>query len=142
MAARDETLEDVTIRQRQLESHLLRSPEYLRRADQELKRQVSELYLAIALLLLFQGIFTWRSIGLVPAGTAILTILTAALAIINCLLLIRTKSFLHRLNETWLKPEEKTAIDILRHQRDEILTRTQPAATIQPRIAGTPVVEH
>ena len=55
--AEDETLQDLATRRQQLEAHLLRSPEYLFKADQDLKRQVSMLYLAIALLLLFQGIF-------------------------------------------------------------------------------------
>jgi hypothetical protein len=142
MAALDETLEDVAIRQRQLESHLLQSPEYLRRADQELKRQVSELYLAIALLLIFQGLFAGHAFGLLPASAAILTILTSFLAIINCLLLIRTKSFLHRLNEAWLKPEEKSAIGALRSQRDELLARATPKEKIEAGISGTPAIEH
>jgi hypothetical protein len=142
MAALDETLEDVAIRQRQLESHLLRSPEYLRRADQELKRQVSELYLAIALLLVFQGLFVGRSFGLLPTSAAILTSLTALLAIINCLLLIRTKSFLHQLNEAWLKPEEKLAIDALRNQREELVARATPPPKIETGLSGTPAIEH
>ncbi len=54
----EETLHDVSIRVQQLEAFILRSPEYLKRADQELKRQVAMLYLAIALLILFQGLFT------------------------------------------------------------------------------------
>jgi hypothetical protein len=116
-----ETLEDVTIRERQLETHLLQSPEYLLRADQELKRQVSILYLAIALLLVFQGIFTMRAEGEVPLSAIILTTVTSFLAVLNCLLLIRTKACLRRLNEAWLKPEERSAIDALRHKRHEIL---------------------
>jgi hypothetical protein len=121
MTAND-SLEDVTIRERQLEAYLLRSPEYLRRADQELKRQVTMLYLAIALLLLFQGLFTWRNAGQLPIGLLVLTSVVSVLAIVNCLLLIRTKSCLRRLNDAWLRPEEKTAVRALRNQRDEILT--------------------
>ena len=109
-----ESLDDVAIRARQLEAHLLQSPEYLRRADQELKRQVSMLYLAIALLLLFQGLFTWRGAGQIPLGAMLLTGVTSLLAIINCLLLIRTKACLRRLNAAWLKPEERSAIESLR----------------------------
>jgi len=45
------------------------------------------------------------------------------LAIVNCLLLIRTKTWLHRLNEAWLGPQEKVAITTLRSQRKEIMTR-------------------
>jgi hypothetical protein len=116
----NETLEDVAIRERQLEAHLLRSPEYLRRADQELKRQVSMLYLAIALLLVFQGFFAWKTVGAIPLGAEIMTGITSLLAIANCILLIRTKSCLRRLNDAWLRPEERTAIQALRDQRDEI----------------------
>ncbi len=116
-----ETLEDVTIRERQLEAHLLRSPEYLRHADQELKRQVSMLYLAIALLLVFQGLFAWRTVGQIPVIVSLLTAVTSLLAIANCFLLIRTKSCLRRLNEAWLQPEERNAVRALRNQRHEIL---------------------
>ena len=119
----EETLHDVTIRVQQLEAYILRSPEYLRRADQELKRQVTMLYLAIALLLVFQGLFTLRAAGHLPVSGMILMSVTSFLAIVNCLLLIKTKTWLRRLNETWLGPQEKVALTSLRFQRTEILTR-------------------
>jgi len=119
----EENLQDVTIRERQLEAHILRSTEYLQHADQALKRQVSMLYLAISLLLVFQGFFTFHSIGEVPFGNVLLTGITSLLAIVNCILLIKTKTWLHRLNQAWLKPEEKVAIDTLKHQRYEIIAR-------------------
>ena len=119
----EETLHDVSIREQQLETFILRSPEYLKRADQELKRQVTMLYLAIALLLVFQGLFTFRATGALPWGGTLLMSVTSVLAIVNCLLLIRTKTWLHRLNEAWLCPQEKVAITSLRFQRQEILSR-------------------
>jgi hypothetical protein len=119
----EESLHDVTIRVQQLESYILRSPEYLRRADQELKRQVTMLYLAIALLLVFQGLFTLRATGHLPISGMILMSVTSFLAIVNCLLLIKTKTWLRRLNETWLGSQEKVALTSLRFQRAEILTR-------------------
>ena len=119
----EETLQDVTIRERQLHAHILRSPEYLRKADRELKRQVSMLYLAIALLILFQGLFALREAVQIPLSCTALISVTSLLAIVNCLLLIRTKHGLHRLNEAWLKPEEKIALDSLREQRNELMTR-------------------
>jgi hypothetical protein len=128
----EETLHDVTIREQQLEAYILRSPEYLKRADQELKRQVTMLYLAIALLLVFQGLFTLRATENLPVGGVILMSVTSFLAIVNCLLLIKTKTWLHRLNETWLGPQEKVALTSLRFQRTEILTRmTNSPADIQ-----------
>src|SRR5882762_5453286 len=101
----EESLHDVTIRERQLEAHILRSREYLNRADQDLKRQVSMLYLAIALLLVFEGLFSFRNIGLIPFSVNILVGVTSFLAILNCFLLIKTKKWLHRLNEAWLNPQ-------------------------------------
>jgi replicative DNA helicase len=119
----EESLHDVTIRVQQLEAHILRSPEYLGRADQELKRQVTMLYLAIALLLVFQGLFTLHAAGQLPISGMILMSVTSFLAIVNCLLLIKTKTWLHRLNEAWLGSQEKVALNSLRFQRTEILTR-------------------
>jgi len=119
----EETLHDVTIRVQQLEAYILRSPEYLQRADQELKRQVTMLYLAIALLLLFQGLFTFGAVGHLPISGMILMSVTSFLAIVNCLLLIHTKTWLHRLNEAWLGAQEKTALTTLRGQRNALQTR-------------------
>jgi hypothetical protein len=117
-----ESLQDLGIRERQLEAHILRSTEYLRRADQELKRQVSMLYLAIALLLVIQGLFTLHAVGNMPLSCVALISVTSFLAIINCMLLIRTKTWLHRLNEAWLAPHEKEALNALKIQRNEIIT--------------------
>jgi hypothetical protein len=119
----EESLHDVTIRVQQLEAYILRSPEYVKRADQELKRQVTMLYLAIALLLVFQGLFSLQAAGHFPKSAMILMSVTSFLAIVNCLLLIHTKTWLHRLNESWLGPQEKVALKALRFQRNELLTR-------------------
>ena len=125
----EESLHDVTIRVQQLEAYILRSPEYLKRADQELKRQVTMLYLAIALLLVFQGLFALRATGHLPISGVILMSVTSFLAIVNCLLLIQTKTWLHRLNEAWLGPQEKVALKALRFQRTELLTRLKHTPT-------------
>ena len=119
----EETLHDVNIREQQLEAFILRSPEYLKRADQELKRQVTMLYLAIALLLVFQGLFTFRETGALPLSGMLLISVTSILAIVNCLLLIKTKTWLRRLNEAWLGPQEKVAITSIRFQRQELMAR-------------------
>jgi hypothetical protein len=119
----EETLHDVSIREQQLEAYILRSPEYLKKADQELKRQVTMLYLAIALLILFQGLFTFRTAGSLPASGVILMSFTSILAIVNCLLLIKTKTWLNRLNDAWLGTQEKVALDAIRGQRRELMTR-------------------
>lgn len=125
----EETLHDVSIREQQLESYILRSPEYLKKADQELKRQVTMLYLAIALLIVFQGLFTLHAAGRLPLSGVLMMSVTSLLAIVNCLLLIKTKTWLNRLNEAWLSPQEKIALSSLRSQRMELLTRldSEPA---------------
>ena len=123
----EETLHDVTIRVQQLESYILRSPEYLKRADQELKRQVTILYLAIALLLVFQGLFTFGASAHLPLSGVILMSVTSILAIVNCLLMIHTKKWLNRLNEAWLGPQEKVALRSLRCQLDELQTHVAKA---------------
>jgi len=119
----EESLHDLSVRERQLEQHILRSTEYLHRADQSLKRQVSILYLAIALLLVIQGLFTFNAIGRTQIDSVWLTSVTSFLAIMNCLLLIRTKTWLHRLNQAWLAPQEREAFEALKIQRHEILAR-------------------
>ncbi len=110
-------LDDLAIRQRQLEAHLLRSPEYLHKADQDLKRQVALLYLAIALLLVFQGIFVLREAGTMPGSLLGLIVFTAMLAIVNCLLLIRTKHYLNRLNVGWLDVNARQTLERLNQER-------------------------
>jgi hypothetical protein len=113
----------MAIRERQLEAHILRSAEYLKCADQNLKRQVFILYLAIALLLLFQVLFSFRAVDEIPHSAIVLVGVTSLLAIVNCLLLIRTKTWLQRLNEAWLDPRQKAALETLKNQRQEILSR-------------------
>ena len=119
----EETLHDVSIREQQLEEYILRSPEYLKKADQELKRQVTMLYLAIALLFFFQGLFTLHASQNLSFSDDLLMAVTSSLAIVNCLLLIKTKKWLHRLNEKWLGPQERVALRSLRGQRMELMTR-------------------
>ncbi len=133
----EEYLQDVTIRERQLEAHILRSKEYLRLANRDLKRQVSMIYLAIALLLVFYGFYIFRNAQEIPFtfDPNSLVMATALLAIINCFLLIQTKTWLRRLNEHWLKPEEKVALDTLRTQRQELLQRLPAAREAQVKNA-------
>jgi hypothetical protein len=123
----DEALNDLAVRTRQLEAHLLRSPEYLFKADQDLKRQVVILYLAIALLLLFEGFFVIREAHSMPGWLLALIIFTSVLAIVNCALLIRTKRCLHRLNEGWLNPEAQKTLEALRREHADMQSRASPA---------------
>jgi len=46
---------------------------------------------------------------------------TSILAIVNCLLMIKTKTWLNRMNEKWLGPQERVALTSLRSQRQELM---------------------
>ena len=125
----DDALQDVLTRTRQLEVHILRSPEYLFKADQLLKRQSIVLGLTIILLLIFEGLFVALEARALPTWLLVLICVTSALVLSNCLLLIRTKRSLRRLNEFWLNPEEKAALAALREQHERI--RTQGHASLR-----------
>ena len=125
MTAHD-PITDLDKRQRELEAHLLRSQDYLYRADQTLKRQTAMLYLGIALLFSFQVAFTVSNAEGLPLHLWALITLTSALAVFNCVLLIRTKRCLRCLNQSWLRPHEKSALEALEEERLR-LQRTETA---------------
>jgi len=81
------------------------------------------LYLAIALLLVFQALFTFHALDQLSLSGVILNSVTSFLAIVNCVLMIKTKTWLRHLNEAWLAPQEKTVLESLKLQRSEILSR-------------------
>lgn len=125
----EEALQDVIKREEQLRMHIIRSEEYLRRLDRDLKRQVLMLYVSIVLLLGFQGLYAWslrHELAFTEAG---MMVVTSLLAIFNCVLLIRTKGFMRRINEAWINPAEKIALDSVRMQRREILERMARAGS-------------
>ena len=128
----DRALADLALRTRQLEKHLLRSPEYLSKASRDLKRQVAMLYLAIALLLVFQGFFVLREARHMPDGLLALIVFTSALAIVNCVLLIRTKRCLHRLNDGWLDPDARRTLEGLRRELGELQAQRTAGAEVPP----------
>lgn len=119
----EEALRDVETRENQLRLHIIRSEEYVRRFERDFKRQVFMLYLAIVLLLLFQSLFMISLAGRLHFGEMALVMTTSFLAIMNCILLINTKSWLRRINESWIDPQEKTALDAIRLQRREIMEK-------------------
>ncbi|PAW77801.1 MAG: hypothetical protein B9S32_09360 [Verrucomicrobia bacterium Tous-C9LFEB] len=119
----EEALRDVETRENQLRLHIIRSEEYVRRFERDFKRQVFMLYLAIVLLLLFQSLFAISIAGHLKFGEMALVLTTSFLAIMNCVLLINTKSWLKRINESWIEPQEKTALDMIRMQRREIMEK-------------------
>jgi hypothetical protein len=119
----EDALRDVETREQQLRLHLLRSEEYVRKFEREFKRQVFMLYISIMLLLGFQSLYGVWMYHRISYSETLMIVVTTFLAIFNCLLLIRTKSWLRRLNEAWLDPSEKRALDSVRMQRRELLER-------------------
>jgi Flp pilus assembly protein TadB len=130
MSDDDEALRDLTVRTRQLEAHLLGSPEYLARGQRGLRRQVGMLYLAIALLFVFEGFFVLLEGHHMPAWLLALIIFTSLLAIVNCVLLIHTRRCLHDLNERWLTSDVKKRLETLRREHAEMQSRrSNPSET-------------
>lgn len=119
----EERLHDVEKREEQLRSHILRSHEYLRKFDREFKRQVLLLYLSIILLVAFQTVYAWHFGSRLAPSELSMILVTTVLAIVNCGLLIRTKRWLTRINEAWIEPQEKIALDTIRVQRVEIIEK-------------------
>ncbi len=121
--------QDLETRENQLRLHIIRSEEYLRHFDRDFKRQVLMLYLCIALILLFQSWFFYQSALYSRWDIALFVLGISVLAISNCVLLIRTKLFLNRVNEAWIEPQEQIALNNLRNERHELLQKMeQPKA--------------
>lgn len=121
--------QDLETRENQLRLHIIRSEEYLRQFDRDFKRQVLMLYVCIALILLFQSWFLYQSAAYSRWEIALFVFGVSVLAIGNCVLLIRTKLFLNRVNEAWIEPQEQIALNNLRTERHELLQKMeQPKA--------------
>lgn len=118
--------QDLETRENQLRLHIIRSEEYLRQFDRDFKRQVLMLYVCIALILLFQSWFFYQSAAYSRWEIALFVLGISALAIGNCVLLIRTKLFLNRVNEAWIEPQEQIALNNLRSERHELLQKMAP----------------
>lgn len=121
----DETLHDLALRTRQLEEHLLRSPEYLSQVRGKVKWLVA--VLVVAILLFFFEIIDFEKMHHMTLGLLGTVAGTDALAIADCGLLLRTRRSLHRLNERWLDPKAKKTLDSLRQQHAEVQTRAASA---------------
>jgi hypothetical protein len=117
----EKTLQDIEIREEQLGRYIIRSEGYLTRFHSEFRRQVQILYLSIILLILFQSLFAWQFTHYLSGGQLVLVVATTLLAIVNCALLIRTKGWLRSVNEEWIDPEEKAALETIRKQRHQVL---------------------
>lgn len=115
-----ETLRDVQTREAQLRLHILRSEDYARRFQKEFNRRVFLVYLSIVLLLAFQTIYAWGFGADLQTAHLAMILVTSALAIANCFLLIRTRGWLRRVNERWIAPQEKVALESLRTQRHQM----------------------
>jgi hypothetical protein len=129
MSEDDEALKDLAVRMRQLEAHLLRSPEYLARASRKVKWLLILLGVAVVLFF-FEGIFCLREAR--PASPVVLGSIdvTSFVAIVSCVLILRARRCFRHLNEKWLHSEARKTLETLRQQRAEIQSRSsQPSET-------------
>jgi hypothetical protein len=125
MSDDDEALKDLAVRLRQLEAHLLCSPEYLARAGRKVAWLAALLGVAVVLFL-FEGIFCLR--GTRPEPPVVLGSIdvTTCVVIASCVLIIRAKRCFRHLNETWLSSEAKKTLETLRREQAELKSRTSP----------------
>jgi hypothetical protein len=124
----DEALNDLAVRTRQLEAHLLRSPEYLLRISRKVKWLV--LGLLMAVILFFFEIIDFEKTHVMSLGLLGMIGGTDAFAIADCAVLIRTKQCLRRLNERWIHPDAKTTLESLRQQQADMRSRgSAPSGT-------------
>jgi tetrahydromethanopterin S-methyltransferase subunit G len=119
----DEVLQNVSTRLDELETHLLNSAEYVRRANAELTRRISYVYLAIGLLILTLAGFFFESDEELPLSSLMVIALTGFFSIFNCVLLLRARANLRRLNEAWLDPRQLETLATLKTQHQQIKTR-------------------
>jgi hypothetical protein len=122
----DEALNDLAVRTRQLEAHLVRSPEYVSRVGRKIKWLAVVLGLAVVL-------FIGEEIAYLdepkPGSTLVLGSIDATLLVIviSAVLLARARGCRHRLNENWLNPDARKTLETLREEQT-IRAATTPAA--------------
>lgn len=106
-------LADLAIRRQQLENHLLQSHEYREKVVRKLKGFAAIKVVALVLVLL-EGFFYLRAPK--PAPHVLFALIGATLAalLIGTIFIWRTWRCLNRLNERWLTPEARNALEMLR----------------------------
>jgi len=121
----DEALHDLAVRARQLEAHLLRSPEYLLKVGRQAKWLGGALFVILVLLVAEEFFYLRESKS---ASSFVLGSIDVTLfaAFTTGVLLIRTHRCRRHLNERWLNPEAKKTLDALRRERME---RDSPASS-------------
>ncbi|PTY03959.1 hypothetical protein DB346_02690 [Verrucomicrobia bacterium LW23] len=125
----DEALRDLDVRENQLRSHILQSSEYRNRFNRDIKRQILMLYISILIVMAFQSMYAWYSGTILEFREALMLGSCMFFTILNCVILIRTKSYLNTINDMWINPQEKTALEIIRIQRIELQERAKREAS-------------
>jgi hypothetical protein len=119
----DEALNDLAVRTRQLEVHLVRSPEYVSKVS----RKATWLAVVLGLAFVF---FVGEEIVYLdepkPRSTFVMGSIDATLLIVltSGVMLVRTRGCRHRLNESWLSPDARKTLEALRREQTKRATTT------------------
>jgi len=122
----DEALNDLAVRTRQLEAHLVRSPEYLLKVGRTAKMFAA--VLVAALVIFFGEEFLYVSEPK-PSSSMVLGSIDLTLLVIltSGVLLVRTRRCRHKLNKNWLNPEARKTLEALQRERTERSSPDAPA---------------
>jgi len=120
----DEALNDLAVRTRQLEAHLVRSPEYLSKVGRTTKMFAAVL---VAALVIFFGeellyVREPKADASMVLGSIDLTLLVI---VTSGVLLVRTWRCRSRLNKSWLNPDARKTLEALQRESTE---RSPPGA--------------
>ncbi|HSI84283.1 MAG: hypothetical protein ACAI35_16215 [Candidatus Methylacidiphilales bacterium] len=121
----EEALRDLDTRENQLKNHILASNEYRGRFERDIKRQILMLYIGIMLVIFYQSAYAWYSGSVLQVREALMLGTCIFLSILNLMIMIRTKGYLKNVNDMWIDPQEKTALEIIRIQRMELQERAK-----------------
>jgi hypothetical protein len=114
----DEALNDLAVRMRQLEAHLVRSPEYVAKVGRTARMFAAVLALALV-------IFFGEELLYVREPRPEASVVLGSIDLTRVVLLVRTWRCRRRLNKNWLSPDARKTLEALQRERTE---RSSPGA--------------
>ena len=122
----DEALNDLAVRTRQLEAHLVRSPEYVAKVGRTAKMFAAVLVLALVIFFGEELLYVREP---KPEASVVLGSIDLTLLVIvtSGVLLVRTWRCRRRLNKNWLSPETRKTLEALQRERTGRSSPSAPA---------------